>query len=54
MIQKRCRAVTDFCTGGARLILNGELLNLLLTVLTHEMENPIRLGQGLIGTAGTF
>ena len=54
MIEKRCGAVTDFCTGGARLILNGELLNLLLTVLTHEMENPIRLGQCLIRTAGTF
>ena len=54
MIEERRGAVIDFFAGGTCLFLNGELLNLLLTVLAHKVENPIRLRQGLVGTTGTL
>lgn len=54
MIQKCGPAVTDFLTGGACTILNRHALNLVAAMLPHEMENPICLRQGLIGTAGTL
>ena len=54
MIEKRGRTITDFFTGGTRIVRNGQILKFLPTMLTHEVEDSIRFGKSLIGTARAF
>ena len=54
MIEERRGAVTDFLTGRTGTVFNSHLLNLLPTMLAHEMENPICLCKSLIRATRTF